>query len=273
MKSKTETKFAKPFLRWAGGKRWLKKEIDNLVIINNHDRYHEPFVGGGAILFHLRPKNAFISDANKELIDAYIAIKENPNNVIEFLKGFSKDKDSYYIIRTQTFENICQKAAQFIYLNQMSFNGIYRVNANGGYNVPYGNREKYEFDYENILLVSEFLQNITIQHCDFQESINNIRENDIVFLDPPYTIAHNLNGFVQYNQKIFSLEDQYRLTDAIDRIKEIGANYILTNAAHSKVKEIFDKENDRIIEVSRASVVGGRNSSRGQYSEYLFTNL
>jgi DNA adenine methylase len=263
----------KPFLRWAGGKRWLKKEIDELVNINNYESYHEPFVGGGAILFHLKPANAFISDANKELIDTYLAIKENPNNVIEYLKKFNKNKESYYIIRSQNFENSFQKAAKFIYLNQMSFNGIYRVNANGGYNVPYGNREKYDFDYDNILLVSEFLQNTTIQHCDFQDSLNNVRENDLVFLDPPYTIAHNLNGFVQYNQKIFSLEDQYRLTNAIDQIKQIGANYILTNAAHAKVKEIFDKENDTILEVSRASVVGGRNSTRGQYSEYLFTNL
>ncbi|TDE42223.1 Dam family site-specific DNA-(adenine-N6)-methyltransferase [Flavobacterium rhamnosiphilum] len=268
-----ETKLAKPFLRWAGGKRWLKKDIDELVNINNYENYHEPFVGGGAILFHLKPTNAFISDANKELIDTYLAIRENPNNVIENLKKFKKDKESYYIIRSQNFENNFQKAAQFIYLNQMSFNGIYRVNANGGYNVPYGNREKYDFDYVNILLVSEFLQNITIQHCDFQESLNNVGENDLVFLDPPYTIAHNLNGFVQYNQKIFSLDDQYRLTDAIDQIKEIGANYILTNAAHSKVREIFDKENDTILEISRASVVGGKNSIRGQYSEYLFTNL
>ena len=264
---------AKPFLRWAGGKRWLKKEIDGLVNINNFENYHEPFVGGGAILFHIKPHNAFISDVNKDLIETYHAIKENPEKVIEFIKDFSKDKDSYYIIRSQSFENIFQKAAQFIYLNQMSFNGIYRVNSNGGYNVPYGHRLKYDFDYENILLVSEFLQRTTIQHCDFQHSINNVRENDLVFLDPPYTIAHNLNGFVQYNQKIFSLEDQYRLTNAIDQIKLIGANYILTNAAHAKVKEIFNKENDMILEVSRASVVGGRNSTRGQYSEYLFTNL
>ena len=268
-----ETKLAKPFLRWAGGKRWLKKEIDKLVSINSYENYHEPFVGGGAILFHLKPIKAFISDANKDLIETYIAIKENPKNVIEFLHNFKKDKDSYYLIRSETFVNNFQKAAQFIYLNQMSFNGIYRVNAKGGYNVPYGNREKYEFDYENILLVSVFLQNITIQHCDFQESLNNVGENDLVFLDPPYTIAHNLNGFVQYNQKIFSLEDQYRLTYAIDRIKEIRANYILTNAAHSKVREIFDKENDTILEISRSSVIGGRNSSRGKYSEYLFTNL
>lgn len=268
-----ETKFAKPFLRWAGGKRWLKKEIDELVNINNYNNYHEPFVGGGSILFHLKPINAYISDSNRELIETYLAIKENPNIVIENIKMFKKDKESYYTIRSQYFENNFQKAAQFIYLNQMSFNGIYRVNANGKYNVPYGNREKYNFDYTNILLVSEFLQNVIIEHCDFQESLNKVRENDLVFLDPPYTIAHNLNGFVQYNQKIFSLEDQYRLTNAIDQIKEIGANYILTNAAHLKVKEIFDKENDTILEISRASVVGGKNSIRGQYSEYLFTNL
>jgi DNA adenine methylase len=268
-----ETKFAKPFLRWAGGKRWLKKKIEELVNINNYDCYHEPFVGGGAILFHLKPSNAFISDANKELIDTYLAIKENPNNVIAYLKNLNKGKESYYIIRAQKFENIFQKAAQFIFLNQMSFNGIYRVNANGGYNVPYGNREKYNFDYENILLVSEFLQNIVIQHCDFQDSLNNVRENDLVFLDPPYTIAHNLNGFIQYNQKIFSLKDQYRLTNAVDQIKEIGANYILTNAAHSKVKEIFNKENDTLLEISRVSAIGGRKATRGHYSEYLFTNL
>lgn len=269
----SEIKFAKPFLKWAGGKRWLKKEIDGLVNINNYQNYHEPFVGGGAILFHLKPENAFISDANKELIDTYLSIKENPHIVIENLKKFKKDKESYYLIRAQKIENNFERAAQFIYLNKMSFNGIYRVNAKGGYNVPYGYREKYDFDYENILLVSEFLQNITIQHCDFQDSLNNIRENDLVFLDPPYTIAHNLNGFVQYNQKIFSLEDQYRLTNAIDQIKERGATYILTNAAHVKVKEIFDKENDSLLEISRASVVGGKNSTRGQYSEYLFTNL
>jgi DNA adenine methylase len=155
----------------------------------------------------------------------------------------------------------------------MSFNGIYRVNANGKYNVPYGNRVNYDFDYENLFLVSTFLQNVTIQHCDFEESLINVKENDLVFLDPPYTIAHNLNGFVQYNQKIFSLDDQYRLTRAIDRIKEAGANYILTNAAHIKVKEIFNKENDTLLEISRTSVVGGKNSIRGQYSEYLFTNL
>jgi DNA adenine methylase len=267
-----KSKFAKPFLRWAGGKRWLKKEIDNFVEINNFENYHESFIGGGAILFHLKPKKAFISDTNQELIETYLAIKEDPKSVIIHLKKFKKDKEAYYIIRKEKFKTKFEKAAKFIYLNQMSFNGIYRVNSNGEYNVPYGNRINYEFDFENLYLVSEFLKNVTITHCDFQLSLNNVKKDDLVFLDPPYTIAHNQNGFIQYNQKIFSLEDQYRLSSIIDQIKQKDAFYILTNAAHSKVKEIFDKQ-DKILEITRASVVGGTNASRGQYSEYLFTNL
>lgn len=267
-----QEKIAKPFLRWAGGKRWLKKEITELLDINNYNNYHEPFIGGGAILFHLKPQNSFISDSNKELIDTYLAIKEDPSSIIKKLKEFNKDKASYYKIRAEIFNNEFDKAAKFIFLNQMSFNGIYRVNANGGYNVPYGNREKHEFDFENLFLVSSFLKKVTIKHSDFEESLTNVNKGDLVFLDPPYTIAHNLNGFVQYNQKIFSLDDQYRLSQAIDKIKEREAYYILTNAAHSKVREIFNKD-DTIKEISRASVVGGKNSLRGQYSEYLFTNL
>lgn len=263
----------KPILRWAGGKRWLKKELDQFVDIKNYNGYHEPFVGGGAILFHFQPKEAFISDANKELINTYLAVKENPQFVVEILKGLKKDKASYYEIRSKSFNDHFEKAAQFIYLNQLSFNGIYRVNSNGGYNVPYGNREKFNFDFDNIFHVSDYLQCVNITHCDFQDSLLNVNEGSLIFLDPPYTIAHNQNGFVQYNQKIFSLDDQYRLDNVINLIKAGGAYYILTNAAHKKVKEIFEKENDTIKEISRASVVGGLNSSRGQYSEYLFTNI
>ena len=112
-----ETKIAKPFLRWAGGKRWLKNEIDELVNINNYESYHEPFVGGGAILFHLKPNNAFISDANKELIDTYLAIKENPHRVIENLKKFQRDKESYYIIRAENFKSNCKNSLTSIILS------------------------------------------------------------------------------------------------------------------------------------------------------------
>lgn len=154
----------------------------------------------------------------------------------------------------------------------MSFNGIFRVNLNGKYNVPYGNREQYNFDCENILSVSSALQNTQISHSDFSKTIDNVKEGDLVFLDPPYTITHNLNGFVKYNQKIFSLEDQYKLAEMIQEIKNKNAFYILTNAAHKKVKEIFDNT-DTLLEISRASVIGGKGAKRGKYSEYLFTNI
>ena len=266
-------KIPKPFLRWAGGKRWLLKHLVELVNIDNYNNYHEPFIGGGSVFFNFLPKNAFISDSNEWLIETYNAIKEDAEIVVEYLKCFKNTKEDYYKIRQQKYNNSSKRAAQFIYLNQMSFNGIFRVNLEGKYNVPYGNRINYQFDYDNLINASNSLKNTNINSQNFIDSLDYIRQGDLVFLDPPYTITHNHNGFIQYNQKIFSLEDQYRLSGMIDEIKNRNAYYILTNAAHIKVKEIFKKENDRLIELSRPSLVGGKKAKRESYSEYLFTNI
>lgn len=265
-------KKAKPFLRWAGGKKWLLKKLESIIDIGEFNNYHEPFIGGGSVFFNFAPKTSFISDSNEWLIETYKSIKEDPQAIIEYLVKFKKDKENYYKIRKNDYENPFKRSAQFIYLNQMSFNGIFRVNLNGKYNVPYGNRENYNFDFNNIISVSYALKNTKISYSDFYKTIDNVKNGDLVFLDPPYTITHNLNGFVQYNQKIFSLEDQYRLAEMIKEIKNKKAFYILTNAAHKKVKEIFD-DRDTILEISRASVIGGKGAKRGKYSEYLFTNI
>lgn len=265
-------KKAKPFLRWAGGKKWLLKKLESIIDICEFNNYHEPFIGGGSVFFNFAPKTSFISDSNEWLIETYKSIKEDPQAIIEYLDKFKKDKENYYKIRKIDYENPFKRSAQFIYLNQMSFNGIFRVNLNGKYNVPYGNRENYNFDFDNIISVSYALKNTKISYSDFYKTIDNVKSGDLVFLDPPYTITHNLNGFVQYNQKIFSLEDQYRLAEMIKEIKNKKAFYILTNAAHKKVKEIFDAR-DTILEISRASVIGGKGAKRGKYSEYLFTNI
>jgi len=265
-------KQAKPFLRWAGGKKWLLKKLKSIVEIDQYDVYHEPFIGGGSVFFKFSPKASFISDSNEWLVETYLSIKENPFLIIEHLENFSKDKEAYYKIRDKKYQNQFKRSAQFIYLNQMSFNGIFRVNLHGKYNVPYGNRSKYNFDFENIIKVSSVLKNTKIDCSDFSKSINNIKKGDLIFLDPPYTITHNLNGFIQYNQKIFSIEDQYKLAEMIEEIKNKKAYYILTNAAHKKVKEIFTK-NDSLFEVSRTSVVGGKYAKREKYSEFLFTNI
>lgn len=268
----TIEKKAKPFLRWAGGKKWLLKQLESIVDIDSFNNYHEPFVGGGSVFFKFSPKTSFISDSNEWLIETYKSIKEDPQAIIGYLDKFKKDKEHYYKIRENNYLNPFKRSAQFIYLNQMSFNGIFRVNLNGKYNVPYGNRQGYNFDFDNIVSVSSALQYTIISHSDFSKTIDNVKKGDLVFLDPPYTITHNLNGFVQYNQKIFSLEDQYKLAEMIKQIKNKKAFYILTNAAHKKVKEIFDVE-DTLIEISRASVIGGKGAKRGKYSEYLFTNI
>ncbi len=262
-----------PFLRWAGGKRWLLKDLAKFLPKNGYNNYHELFLGGGAIYFHLQPtKTSFLNDFNPDLIHTYECVKDDVEKVLEQLKKLKNTKDDYYEVRAKKFKNDYKKAAKFIYLNQTSFNGIYRVNLKGEYNVPYGYRTKNFIEEENLKLISKALKPCVFSSNDFARGLNNIKKNDLVFLDPPYTVAHNNNGFIKYNQKLFSLEDQYRLRDLLIEINEIGAYYILTNAAHKKINEIFGPLSKK-HELSRASLIGGKNAIRGKYTEYIFTNV
>jgi len=267
------TQKIKPFLRWAGGKKWLSKHLTDILPKNGFKNYHEPFMGGGAMFFLIQPqKQVFLSDLNAELIATYQALKDKPQGIIAELKKFKNDVDFYYKIRDKVYTDSIKNAAKFIYLNQTSFNGIYRVNLKGKYNVPFGYRDKHFIDEDNLMLVSQALKSAIIFHGDFELSKSNIKKNDFVFLDPPYTVSHNDNGFIKYNQKLFSLEDQYRLGKLIDSIKSKGAYYLLTNAAHVVIDEIFEK-GDKKIELSRANLIGGINAKRGHTKEYIFTNI
>lgn len=263
---------AKPFLRWAGGKSWLLKHLECILPENGYNTYHEPFLGGGSVFLALNPKKAFLSDLNSELIDTYSTLKEIPEEIIDCLSQYTNSKQFYYSIRSQSPENQIEKAARFIYLNQTSFNGIFRVNLKGEYNVPYGFRTKEFLEPEKLRQVSKRLQNAELLIGDFSIVLKNIKENDLVFLDPPYTVSHNHNGFIKYNQKLFSLDDQIRLSSLIDDIKDKGAFYILTNAAHPRIKEIFSK-GDSILKKSRASLIGGVSAQRGHTEEFVFTNI
>ena len=260
-------------MRWAGGKRWFVKYLNFIAPTIKYKNYHEPFVGSGVLFFHLKPNySVYLSDLNSDLIETYLAIKEEVEKVIGELKKFKNTEEDYYKIRACKYLSEYKRAARFIYLNQTSFNGIYRVNLNGEYNVPFGYRKKEFYDPENLRAVSAFLQKATIKARDFEKCLIDIKKHDLVFLDPPYTVTHNNNGFFKYNKKLFSLEDQYRLSKMIDLIKEKEAYYILTNSAHKKVESIFDK-GDSKIKLSRASLIGGINAKRGQYEELVFTNL
>lgn len=263
----------KPFLRWAGGKNWLVKHLDKFLPKDGFKNYHEPFLGGGSIFLSIQPtKKAFLSDLNKDLISTYTSLQDNPEEIIKVLKTYKKTKDFYYKLRDKNFQDPIKQAASFIYLNQTSFNGIYRVNLKGQYNVPYAHRAKDFLDADNLRLISFKLQKAILFHGDFSLTKKNIKPRDFVFLDPPYTVSHNDNGFIKYNQKLFSLDDQRRLSSLIDYIKIKGAYYVMTNAAHKTIEGIFEK-GDHLLKLNRANLIGGINAERGQTTEYVFTNV
>lgn len=171
------------------------------------------------------------------------------------------------------YDTPIEKAARFLYLNRTCFNGIYRVNMRGEFNVPYGKNEyKDLFEFERFRRASEIFQTANLFCDDFWSSLKNVDKGDLVFLDPPYTVSHIKNGFIQYNEKLFSWVDQKRLAEYIFELKKKKAFYILTNAKHEAVESLFGTI-DRPVSVSRASLIGGKKAKRGTIEEYIFTNV
>ena len=264
----------KPFLRWAGGKNWLVSLLAEIIDVDSYGSYYEPFLGGGSVFFELHPKGeVFLSDTNEDLISTYQAVKSSPKEVWAILSTYKNTESDYYSIRALDPLDPIERAARFIYLNHTSFNGLYRVNRAGKYNVPYGRRKNIPYYESGIVACSERLQNAVLMVSDFAAVLKNVKKGDIVYLDPPYVVAKDANGFIQYNKHLFSIEDQKRLSASIDRIRDIGAFYVLSNAKHETIKEIFDKKGDCTIVLSRTSVIGGKKAYRGKTEEYLFTNI
>ncbi len=262
----------KPIFRWAGGKSWLLKELARFLP-PHYNNYHEPFLGGGSVFFFLKPKGiSFLSDFNADLINAYRELRDNVEEVIEQLKRLQNTEKEYYRIRNLRLYKSINKAAQFIYLNRTGFNGLYRVNLKGRYNVPYGFKTyKQLFDFEQYKKASEILKKVKLSCDDFVNSIDNVESNDLVFLDPPYTATYIKNGFIKYNETLFSWEDQERLALYIEKIINRNAHYILTNAKHKRVEALFKKYSSPKT-VQRVSLIGGKNAKRGIVEEYIFTN-
>lgn len=263
-----------PFLRWAGGKRWLVPEIVKLLDNARFGGYHEPFLGGGSVFFALKPGGQVrLSDLNTDLITVYRRVRDNPSGVADRLSQYENTSECYYAARAAKPRTDDDLAARFIYLNHTSYNGIYRVNLKGEYNVPYGNRTTAKIpDRARLEVVSERLQGAELHASSFEISLAHVKEGDLVFLDPPYTVAHNNNGFVKYNQHLFSFEDQELLAKSIEGISARGASFILTNAAHKSIDQLFSPLG-RKMTVARRNVIGGLNAKRGRADEYVFTNL
>lgn len=268
------TESVAPFLRWAGGKRWLLNKLSEVIGAFEVKGYHEPFLGGASMFFGLNPSGpSHLADLNAELIETYTQVRDHPVAVASLLDKYENRLDAYYRVRDERPRKALERAARFIFLNHTSFNGIYRVNLDGEYNVPFGNRESPNVPTEqDLLAVAARLAGSTLTVSDFESVTKRVRKGHLVFLDPPYTVAHNNNGFVKYNQKLFSFEDQRRLKCVIDKIKAKRAFYILTNAAHSSISELFDSD-DRKLEITRRNSIGGKAADRGSATEFLFTNV
>jgi DNA adenine methylase len=261
----------KPFIKWAGGKRWLTDHalLDHPVFSG---KYIEPFLGGAAMFFHIRPQLSILSDLNSRLIETYKAIRENPLPVQDLLYEHHgrHSKDYYYEIRDALFTNLPSRAAQFLYLNRTCWNGLYRENLAGKFNVPIGTKSLVFDSDEDFEAISALLQNADIACCDFEGTIDKAEDGDFVFCDPPYTTAHNMNGFVKYNQHIFSWDDQIRLRDAATRAMQRGATVVITNADHPSLHLLYG-DAEKIDIVERASVISGILKGRRMTSEILVT--
>lgn len=257
-----------PLLKWPGGKRALARQILERVP-GRFQTYYEPFFGGGAVFFALKPERAVIGDLNEELINCYRIVQSDPIGLISVLKAFKNDEASYYKIREYRPRTPLRRAARLLYLTRLSFNGIHRVNLKGSFNVPYGRKTHLPaFDEQAVLDASTALAGVTIEVGDFETVTAGATYGDVVYFDPPYTVAHANNGFIKYNEKIFSWADQNRLASHARNLHRRGCTVIVSNADHASVRELYHDADVEIIR--RYSVISASKEHRRQITECLF---
>ena len=263
----------KPFLKWAGGKRWLVDNFSN-IFHNNFNSYIEPFLGSGAVFFHLKPEKAILSDSNHDLIQTYESIKCEPNKVWKKLLEHSRKHtvEYYYKVRSSSPRMSAAKAAKFIYLNRTCFNGLYRVNLKGEFNVPKGSRKTVVFPDDDFGKNSKLLNQAALCANDFETVINKANDGDFIYVDPPYTVKHNKNNFIKYNEKIFSWKDQIRLSKVLKTAAERGAFILISNANHESIKQLYSDSLWHKKDVTRHSIIASKSKYRKKTSEILVSN-
>ncbi len=261
----------KTFLKWAGGKRWLVNS-ESYRFPTKYNRYIEPFLGGGAVFFFIEPKKAILSDINSELIDTYIAVRDNVDLVYRNLRIHSNkhSKEYYYQIRKRRPRTLHTLAARMIYLNKTCFNGIYRVNREGKFNVPFGTHDEIYFDKDDLQKSSTVLQGAEILCQDFEITVNLAMKNDFLFCDPPYAVVDEENRFVSYNADAFSWQDQERLSSALIRAKDRGVKILMTNVDHPAVRKLYENIDGFVLDtVERQCYISGTVEGRKAYQELI----
>jgi DNA adenine methylase len=259
-----------PFLKWPGGKRWVAARISEIAGKNLVRCYYEPFLGGGAVFFNLQAERAVLSDVNPDLIDTYSAVKEDWRRVVQYLKRMPVSPEVYGRVRDSRPAGRFSRAARFLYLNRTAFGGIYRLNKDGGFNVPFGGGRTPNILWEQDLLrsASQVLHRARIIASDFQPMLDRTGPGDVVYCDPTYTVAHDNNGFVRYNEANFSWADQERLASAAHRASRRGACVLVSNAYHRDVRALYSGAVSKVL--TRHSLVSPDPAARRLVREYLF---
>lgn len=257
-----------PILKWPGGKRKLIKHLTDHVP-SGYGRYFEPFAGGAALFFALRPATGILSDTNTELINCYTQVRDRPDELIDCLSQMRNSQDDYYRVRQSQPRDSVARAARIIYLSNLSFNGIHRVNLQGQFNVPYGRKtDRVPYNADLLLQASTLLHNIDLVVADFEDATSSATQGDLVYFDPPYTVLHSNNGFVKYNEKIFSWDDQTRLAALACRLSKMGCHVMVSNASHASVRDLYPDFDEKVIQ--RASQIAAQGKYRRPVTESLF---
>jgi DNA adenine methylase len=261
---------ARPFLKWAGGKRQLLADIRK-HLPREFGTYHEPFLGGGAVFFELGPARAYLSDSNERLVRCYRGIKHSVDEVIDRLSGFRKSRRFFLQMRKQDIDKStdAEVAAWFIFLNKTGFNGLYRVNSRNQFNVPYGdNRSRVICDADNLRACQRALANAEIEHADFASVLDRAAPGDLVYFDPPYVPLSATSYFTSYTAKGFSNDDQLRLRDLALRLKQRGVRVLISNS--SAAANLY-KDDFALKRVLASRQVNSKADRRGKIAELLIS--
>ena len=269
----------KPFLKWAGGKRQLLPIILENYIPRSYGTYYEVFLGGGAMLCALQPTKAVINDNNQELINCYQVIRDSLALLIEQLGIHQNDPDYYYEIRawdreTNYHKRSCiEKASRIIYLNKTCYNGLYRVNTQGQFNVPFGRYKNPSFyDKLSIEALSRYLNqaDVNILNLDFEKAVSSAKKNDFIYCDPPYDPVSETASFTAYGMRGFNRDEQIRLKKTVDGLAKKGCKILLSNASTDFIKNLYCDY--KIVTIPATRMINSQGQKRGKVEEVLIMN-
>jgi len=263
---------ATPFLKWVGGKTALLPELLKHVPARLR-RYHEPFVGGGALFFAVQPRRAFLSDSNPELVHTYCQVRDDAYGVLDALARHVYERAHFEAVRALEPARLApaERAARFIYLNKTCFNGLWRVNRAGRFNVPFGRYKNPRFaDPSSLITASHALSGVEIRHAPFEEALAQAAPGDFVYLDPPYDPVSPTASFASYTAGGFSWEDQRRLAHACVVLNRRGVRFLLSNSATERVRALYSGFEQRLVRAPR--FINSRADGRGHVDELLVFN-